>query len=666
MPSPSIPNFNGQIKTPWRWYDSAAWLNGNQRQCADLWDWDSCSFALIWPGDSLPPFQFVRPSSMDLVTSWKLYDGPGDDAAMVLDLADQIINLTYFQASGVDYITYNEQVFGDSAIDSGRYWARIVSGGVTYYSEPVTVVCRTYLPNSLTVDPFAAGLYSSQANPSGLWHVQFGDGRTLIGSTLVAGTPTDPAFAVEGALVANFGDNLLYTYSGGSWASSTPGTSTSWYDSKSGNWYRFNAGAWQGLATDPMTVDGDGMCFTGTGQTPEFRRMNFTPQDHISACSESVMQFTLTVTGRTTGELNVHVGELGFQSVMAIIEEDGTTTFTFFVGADTLLTVFPSGGFDGCLTGLTIGCAATVNECFYKLDWSNCGNVGNTYAAGGFVQAMFLEQSIYPIVPEVNTVIEQKTKADGSRIDVSKRKETTWTLKLGLRPWYIADALSDLPLYDTVRLTAVGLSPDVMTNVRVAVDWQEDFGECLAEVTITFQLESATVACCDDFDPPCRESCVSAAGFDDGTLANDDYYLFRNQPRFAYYTGDAFQPYTTCESGLAQIVRGEGSPYHVYFDLNTLGWSSVALIAYEAPTEEVDGDCVQSVAAVVMPGHVGVLQRSSDGTTWEDTDIELSADDWLVGVDITRPNATNEYYRIKVMVGECIIGYGSKVFFNCP
>lgn len=659
MPSPSIPNFNGQIKTPWRWYDSAAWLNANRRQCSDLEE--DCAFALIWPDNSLPPFQFVRPSSMDFVTSWKLYDGPGDDAAMVLDLASQLGDLQYFQAAGVDYITYNGQEFGDNAIASGRYWSRIVSGGVTYYSEPVTIVCRTYLTNSLTVAPFDDGLYSG-ANTAGLWSVQGDDFKVLAGRVLVAGNP-GPTYEVEGAYVANFGDNLLYHYSGGSWTSSTPSNSTGWYNTETGTWLQMYLGAWAHFPP-PMTLDSGGMCFNGTGQTPEFRRINFRPQDHVSPCSESVMQFSLTVTGRTTGALTVQVGPLGFQSVMAIIEEDGTTVFTFFVGEDTLLTVFPSDGFDGCLTGLTIGCAATVNECYYKLDWSSCGNVGNTYAAGGFTQAMFLEQSVYPITPDVSTVIEQKTKADGSRIDVSRRKETTWTMKLGLVPWYVADALSDLPLYDTVRLTAVGLSPDVMTNVRVLVDWQEDFGDCLAEVTITFQLESATVACCDEFDPPCRTSCVNAAGFDDGTLENDDYYLFRNQPRFAYYTGDAFQPYTVCASGLAQIVRGDGSPYHVYFDLNTSEWSSVAVIAEAAPTT-VDGECQQVIAAVVAPGHAGVLQRSPNGTDWTDTDIILSAEDWLTGVEILRPLASDDYYRIRVMSGDCIIGYGSKVRFTC-
>ena len=107
MPAPSIPAFNGQVKTPWRGgYTAVNQLTENSRECGG-----ACPFQLMWKNDTLMPFQFIRPFSMELATSWKLYDGPDDDATELVDLTSQIDLLRYDATNlntgaAVQYVTY--------------------------------------------------------------------------------------------------------------------------------------------------------------------------------------------------------------------------------------------------------------------------------------------------------------------------------------------------------------------------------------------------------------------------------------------------------------------------------------------------------------------------------------------------------------------------------
>ena len=171
MPAPSIPVFNGQIKTPWRGgYTSSDQLAQFSRECRE--PMDGCVYRLLWKNDSLMPFQFIRPFSMSLVTSWKLYDGPEAGATEVLDLTAQIDLLTYHgtqlvNGASVQYVTYLGTPLAD-LLDAGTYYMRIVSGGVTYYWEPLLIVCDSFGANVLP--DFTAGLFADD-NLEAPWYI---------------------------------------------------------------------------------------------------------------------------------------------------------------------------------------------------------------------------------------------------------------------------------------------------------------------------------------------------------------------------------------------------------------------------------------------------------------------------------------------------------------
>lgn len=77
-------------------------------------------------------------------------------------------------------------------------------------------------------------------------------------------------------------------------------------------------------------------------------------------------------------------------------------------------------------------CALDAADCFYRLDWSNCGNIGNTYLAGGYTNSMYFERAVYPVRPRPEITIESKQRADGSVVTTSRRRETTWEIEVGL------------------------------------------------------------------------------------------------------------------------------------------------------------------------------------------------------------------------------------------
>lgn len=129
MPNPSIPLFNGQIKTPWRGgYTSVDQLAENSRECGA--QMDGCAFNLIWKTQSLMSFQFVRPFTMSLVSTWELYNA---DGTIYRDLTPEISKLGYFatnlvSGAAVQYVYYLGTPLNE-VLDPGVYYMRIVSAG---------------------------------------------------------------------------------------------------------------------------------------------------------------------------------------------------------------------------------------------------------------------------------------------------------------------------------------------------------------------------------------------------------------------------------------------------------------------------------------------------------------------------------------------------------
>jgi hypothetical protein len=656
MPNPSIPNFKGEIKTPWRWYNSEHLLSENQRACADTLR--SCPFKLIWRSDSLPPFQVVTPFSMLPVTAWGLYDANGDQ---VVNLIEVIHLITYEHAQGYDYLIYNADALGIE-LEPGTYYARLSRGNVEYFSEPFTVACKAYLDNAFQADPFDNGLFSD-INGEAIWSLTAW-GRILAGTKNTAGDPTDPALGVEGNQVANFGDDLLYTYESGSWVSSTPGTATGWYDLASGNWYRYTGTSWQGLASDPITIDGNGIQWSGdiSGMGPGVSAVI----GDIS-CVDKYVRVAFTVEGWTEGSViagtdegSVTANGNGEYSVVVLVTESTVFTFTGI------------NGFDGTITTFEVLCPVEMEECYSRLTWTNCGNVGNTHMGGGFTHQFWLDQAIYPVTPNPEVIIEEKEQADGSVLVESRRKETTWTIQLGFVPWFIADALTDMAIYDEIRFHTVGGGNDRLAQgkTRVQVDWIEDYGECMADVTISFQIDSATVACCDDFDPPCRESCGNVRGVsDEGGLVEGLVYAIANRSEYGTFADPGFTGVTACESGIITVVDAEDLIiYTLIFDLNLNLWRFLAQVTDLDVFPNGDG-CDVVIQATIKGGYSGILQYLDADDVWQDdTQVDLSAEDWLTNTirrETPADESSTKALRIRVYIDDCTIGYSEVSNYAC-
>ena len=679
MPAPSITRFNGQIKTPWRGgYTSLAQLTENSRECEA--EMDGCVYQLIWKDDNLMSFQFIRPFTMTLVTAWELYN---PDGTLYRDLTPEVDKLTYFAtnlASGaaVQYVSYLGTPL-DELLDPGTYYMRITTGGVTYYWEPIKIVCKTFGQNLFPDDAFADGLATID-NPASavdfIWSIGSGWAQFLNDTKNTAGAPTDPALEFEGSAVANFGDGLIYRYISGSWVSGAPPASNGWYDYSTGDWYQTNGSAWSGMAFDPLTLGVGGACWRGTADVP------ITLEVGSLGCVESVMRFTFAVSGMTTGSLIVTISDT---AETITITENGEFSFTSYIGNGYLLELTPSGGFDGCVTSAAAACASDISDCFIRLDWSNCGNIGNTYLAGGFTNSMYFDQRVFPVRPEVKTTVRTQQRADGSLAPTSRTRETRWQMGPFMAPWYVADALADANMYDHVEIRPIGGGADVLSNVEVTVENEEDFAECWKTVTITFENERAAVACCDDFAPPCKEPCTDAGGFTDfHTPVEGTPYLLAGSSEFAIYNGAGFDTPILCTSGLANIMTEEDLAVldrTVYFDLNTGVWTDIAIIGTVTPTPDGDGGCTLNVLAVIPSGYSAVLQYmdTPDGAWITDENYNLTAAEWGSNtVQRVTPADQDPVNAMRLMVyidgigsdgrpqsGRCIIGYSTAFSYEC-
>lgn len=663
MPAPDIKVFNGQIKTPWRGgYTSEADLTENRIECIE--EMDACPFRLIWKNDNLPSFQFIRPGSMLPITSWGLWSGPGESATLLVDLTSEITGkISYFQTTDSrgfrkDYVYYVGALL-ENTLEAGTYYMRIVSGGVTYYWEPFTVVCETFAEDALPEDVLES-VFQSETNPDSQWI--YVDDWGLTSTTLVAGAPSNPEWAFEASRVANLGDNFLYTYTGGSWVQSTPANNANlaWFDGRTGAFYIYNMG-WQGIPAPVYFEDGK-LCWRG----PQYFLVGYSI-GNVVPCLEERLRIE-AVWEVESGGLNMAV-EGGDGVGEGPVLGTGTVAFTSYIANGYVLT-FNTFNMVGCMTSLRAFCSAGMADCFYRLDWSNCGNVGNTYMGGGFTNSIYLEQAVYPVRPTPDLIVESKTRPDGSRYETRRRRETTWTLDIGMVPWFLADALADISLYDQVVLNPVGGGQDRLSMVRVSVENEEEFAECYKRVVITFQNESATTACCDDFDPPCRASCVRARGLTSHpSPENGLNYLVLGQPKYAVYTDDTFGIPDECSTGLAEIENEEGDViYSMLFDINEGAWAAVATMVDVAVYPNEDG-CRINIIALVASDYRGILQyKNADGEWVDDDQYDLPSSEWIDN-NVLRETPADEHadkeLRIMVYVGDCEIGHSEVFTYSC-
>lgn len=113
---------------PWRFYDNCEKANRYKGQCEQ-----NCNFYLLSTTERLLPFQFRRVTSGFTIDSFYLRSI--DDNSCGVTLEPSSIEIT--TVNGFDYFIYNPADI--DTLSCGVYEAVIISGGITYCSEPINL-----------------------------------------------------------------------------------------------------------------------------------------------------------------------------------------------------------------------------------------------------------------------------------------------------------------------------------------------------------------------------------------------------------------------------------------------------------------------------------------------------------------------------------------------
>lgn len=658
MPSPSYTYTNGQSKAVFRWADNIEKRNRLRLECFD--EMQACQYKLLTPMDRLLPFQFTRPFSVLGITSWEVYNLDGTVAA-TYGSTDRAL-LTIGSGETFDTITYNGDALTQS-LDQGFYYSKIVTDGHAYYSEDFYVMCADAGGNQVPSGYLTSGL-NSEANPSGLFTITSWS-RFLDGTTNTPGDPPSGTFV--GQKIANFGDDLLYTWNGSAWTTAGPADGIGWYDNETGNWYQSTGGVWSGMVSDPVEIDGTGITW-GAANIP----VTIDASDFVGCLDQSV-RIEIVSSLSSTGTVAV---TLGGSPLFTLNGNETETATTVITGGDTLV-LTPAGGYDGYITAIRIYCLSGVDYCHMRLEWTNCGTVGNLDASA-FTQRYYLPLDTIRPRAETKLDTEYEEDDDGNSIPVRQRKEVSWFMFLGVVPWYVADALTEMCLHNDVRLIhpdqeADGvLTPelqrtDVMLNPKVEFTRNDSFSKCLVPCRLTFELDNTSVSCCDTFDPPCKTACADAKDFVSnygGTGTNGDIFLSDAAPTYQSVLSNVLQTAVTCTSGHATILD-----ISYLWKVNTSEWVEAGVFGTITETTSGDG-CTQNILATLQAGYSAILQYKDVDEEWADDDqYDLSAAEWADN-DIERETPADEHadkeLRLKIYVGDCVLGYSDVAVYTCP
>lgn len=306
-----------------------------------------------------------------------------------------------------------------------------------------------------------------------------------------------------------------------------------------------------------------------------------------------------------------------------------------------------------------------MESCHYSLEWSSCGDVGTLhYDSTNFENIIYLDQGrVFLGVPQPQINESTEDGGDGSEVVVRTRKDVRWTMEIGGVPWYMADALSEVPLHERVSIRIPGETAfDQIHRVNVEVAWPE--GEtCTAMVTMTFQADEASVSngCCTSFPRPCINPCITADGIwavGDPLPSIGTVVLLPNGFYGTYYGLDQ-EIERVDQYGFGDKVRctfasvsGEAVPRFYGSE-----WIP-AVYFLDASSENCDGEIY--VSANAMPGYAVQLQYTLNGTTWIDAGPLTNLGGQYVDVPVAAVSI-----RLRLMGEDCLIATSETQFNPC-
>jgi hypothetical protein len=128
------------------------------------------------------------------------------------------------------------------------------------------------------------------------------------------------------------------------------------------------------------------------------------------------------------------------------------------------------------------------------LIYKNSCDLGGVYYAGGFENKIILDTII--VKPEY-TNQEEGTENDGG-VFVKEFESLIKVYKFEIiAPENIANALTFMALHDDIRILTDQYQSQIR-NVKVNVNWEDSFNDCMALIEVSFQQDDQIVksACC--------------------------------------------------------------------------------------------------------------------------------------------------------------------------
>lgn len=539
MPHPWV---NRESKTTLRWYADPRLLNRQRPACKPANGEDLCPWALSVPNRTIIPFQVRATAGASVATSWKVNDLEGNE---VIDLSANLGDLQFADyANPPRTVIMLEEPLLHADLTEGRYEMVIVTDQGTYYSETFEVMCGKELGEMENSDQSDITTFTNWGydSYSGIYTATF----------LGAGDPaTDGTFVGEKRI--NLTDNLLYTWNGTAWSSSTPVNGSYWIDEPGGTWYTYGGGGWQGVAQDPMVHDGDNTCwYDGLAMVPwEYTPSSTTLPGYV------LLTFTVFRGSPITGSLALYVGGVLIDTYTDSENGSQQSVFVYLNEGDTIRFV-PSGGFNGCLFNSSFTEYSDGTECAYSLSWRNCGDLGTVaYADNDFRNHLYLNPTSKQAVDltDPTPVFKIGSETDDRQSDVftQVRKDIDWKLIAKL-PWYVIDALTEAAACDDVTMRPpYATGDDPITDLRFALTWDD---KCLGTLEMTFKADDATVSdnCCTAFDEPCEGD--GYANFTSSYAASGDLYIETDSGYYSVRAADG--TVATYDSGSLAVINQAG------------------------------------------------------------------------------------------------------------
>lgn len=667
-----MPNFspvNGQVKTPLRWYSSLQQQHRNTRQCREV---EACDFALLSRNDAMPPFQLAVPTSVTAITSWKLY---GIDDLEIANISSQGGLLSLVPFATHNYLIYDGSAFAVQIPQQPMY-AVILAGGVSYYSEVFKPLCPAAAPAyvgeifPLTID---GGLYSVDQAPDAPWSITR-YAYLLTGMYSGGGAPTNQDWVFEGSQVANLTTGDLWVYEDGAWTSGRPPGEDYdlWYNQDAGTQHTFDGTNW--LSAGPPNIAGVSLDYLGIfGRA--YQPLTIGRRLDEVECYGRWVRFVAQVQVNS-GEFRLEVWD-GDGNVVAQSPQYGTDAGDATVDAfvvDSTYTLNIVAGVPGTpasmdVFAITGTCADDSIDCHMVLRWNNCGSIGTMFYEEGFVNEMILPSECTIVAPNPTLKVDEEEDSQGNRAEVFRRVDTEYTIRLGYVPWYVVDALAQVPLNDTVELDLQrDLGTSTLKHFRITTAWDDVGLDCYAYVEIKFQVDEGAdaSACCGELEPPCLAVCTGgAAGLEaDGTTYIVGRAYLMADGTYATCTSDdplTFGARTACPYRLARTSNEETGilEYFYYADGE---WTPLAEILQLGTLDCESDPVVYGFNGNVWPRFVAQLQYATGeqlgggGLRWFDLGEPYTNDELQRGVQFEAP-ADAVSIRLSVRVGNCEIGY---------